>query len=269
VRLRRGLRRTIQSTSPYLRWELARAGARMRPRVPRVSWMNATLLDDRQVRESLAEVRRCGLTPHKTAAKNWDALSALDLVLREASAHARILEVGATPYSVSLPWLYLFGYRNLMGIDLDYGAPMRRGPICYEPGDLTRTRFPDASFDIILSLSVIEHGVDVDAYLAEMSRILMPGGTLVTSTDYWPEAIDTRGEVAFGVPVRIFTRRDITRALQSASARGLEPTEPIALDARDRVVEWLGLRFTFICFALRKEGFGSATRAAARKVNFA
>lgn len=42
--------------------------------------------------------------------------------------------------------------------------------------------FPDASFDGILSLEVIEHMDDLDRYLGELHRLLKPQGRLVVST---------------------------------------------------------------------------------------
>ena len=44
-------------------------------------------------------------------------------------------------------------------------------------------------FDFITSLSVIEHGVNIQNYFKEMNRILKKDGILLTSTDYWPDKI--------------------------------------------------------------------------------
>lgn len=44
--------------------------------------------------------------------------------------------------------------------------------------------FADASFDAVLSCEVIEHLLDVPRSLAEMRRILQPGGKLFLSTPY-------------------------------------------------------------------------------------
>ena len=53
--------------------------------------------------------------------------------------------------------------------------------------DLEKTNFKDNMFDFITSLSVIEHGVNIQNYFREMNRILKKDGMLLTSTDYWPE----------------------------------------------------------------------------------
>jgi len=67
--------------------------------------------------------------------------------------------MGAPSYTRLLPWLALYGYRDLQGIDLVWKAPARTGPIRFQPMDLTRTTFPDRSFAAIACLSVVEHGV--------------------------------------------------------------------------------------------------------------
>jgi len=83
--------------------------------------------------------------------------------------------------------------------------------------DLTKTSFPERSFAAIASLSVVEHGVDLDAYLAEAARILRPGGLLFTSTDYWCEPIDTTAQTAYGHEVRIHTPADFCREIAGAA----------------------------------------------------
>ena len=42
--------------------------------------------------------------------------------------------------------------------------------------------FPDGSFDTVLSFQVFEHVTNVDHYLGEIRRVLVPGGTLVLVT---------------------------------------------------------------------------------------
>jgi 2-polyprenyl-3-methyl-5-hydroxy-6-metoxy-1,4-benzoquinol methylase/spore coat polysaccharide biosynthesis protein SpsF (cytidylyltransferase family) len=47
--------------------------------------------------------------------------------------------------------------------------------------DVTATSFADATFDAVVSMETIEH-VDADRYLAELRRIVRPGGTVILST---------------------------------------------------------------------------------------
>ena len=242
------------SSEWVLKRSLRSAGAEIHPREPKSCWMNTTLQSQQQVKQAFEEVLACGLPPHEDRAKNWDAISALKFVLDRTNKNAAVLEVGATLYSVILPWLYLFGYWNLRGIDLVFDKPVRRGPIRYEYGDLTASRLGNNSFDIIVSLSVIEHGVSPDAYCREMSRLLRPSGILLTSADYWVDPIDTRGQSAYGVPIKIFTRSEIETLLATAQNYDLWTTREVDLNCDEKVVWWkqFDLRYTFTCFALEK-----------------
>ena len=120
--------------------------------------------------------------------------------------------------------------------------------------DLTRTTFDEASFDAVACLSVIEHGVPLDAYVREMARILKPDGLLITSTDFWCEPVDTGGQEAYGVPIRIFTPVDMEAWLAMAADAGLVPTAAVDLACDERVVTWqgVGLRYTFVNVVLEK-----------------
>ena len=128
-----------------------------------------------------------GATPLAHLAKNWDSLAALDLILRTTDTRSRIFDAGGEWYSMILPWLCLYGYKNLTAGNLVFDKKIRRGTIVYEHSDITRTKFSNGYFDAITCLSVIEHGVDLNAYFKEMSRIIRRGGILITST-----AITTR-----------------------------------------------------------------------------
>jgi SAM-dependent methyltransferase len=92
---------------------------------------------------------------------------------------------------------------------------------------------------------VIEHGVDVDKFLAEMARILAPGGLLFVSFDYWAEPVETHGQVAFGVPIFIFDRVHVETLIQAASRLGLAVAGHADLSCQEKVVHWTGMDFTF------------------------
>jgi SAM-dependent methyltransferase len=242
-----------------LRRRLAAEGASLHPARPHriwEAWVNRALQTSGDAAAAVAEVRSCGLPPHQDAPKNWDLLVALGLVLERTGRTDPILEMGAPSYTRLLPWLALYGYRDLQGIDLVWKAPARTGPIRFQPMDLTRTTFADRSFAAIACLSVVEHGVDIPAYLREAARLLRPGGLLVTSTDFWCEPIETADLTAYGGPVRIFTPADIAGWLPLAESVGLVPVRPLDLACDERVVTWerLGLRYTFATLVVARGG---------------
>lgn len=47
--------------------------------------------------------------------------------------------------------------------------------------DITASGFPDAAFDVVLSVDVLEHVPDLDAALADTARILRPGGRFLAT----------------------------------------------------------------------------------------
>ena len=149
----------------------------------------------------------------------------------------------------------MYGYTNLLGINIEFERAWKLGSIRYEPGDLTKTRFGENTFDAVVCQSVLEHGVNVPAYLGEMARILRPGGLLLTSVDHYDEPVDTHGATpAGGRPYRVFTKTEIGRFLSTARALGLTPTDPIDLTCRDRAITWktYGLDYTYLMMTLRK-----------------
>jgi SAM-dependent methyltransferase len=51
-----------------------------------------------------------------------------------------------------------------------------------EPAESGRLPYADASFDTVVSFQVIEHVKNVDRYLAEIVRVLRPGGEFISAT---------------------------------------------------------------------------------------
>ena len=247
------------SSEAALRNRIVEAGGSLHPARPGPGWhamRDRALRTAAEVDAAVAEVRALGLVPHGDAPKNFDHLVALGAILEDTTPDADVLEMGAAVYSPLLTWLYQYGYRSLVGIDLTYRKPIHRGPIRLEGMDLTKTTFEDGSFDAISCLSVIEHGVDPAAYLREARRLLRPGGVLVTSTDYWVDPVDTGDLTAYGGPVRIFSGAEIAALVDDARRMGFRAAGPIDLSCGERVVHWarVGLDFTFIAFVLHSDG---------------
>jgi SAM-dependent methyltransferase len=71
-------------------------------------------------------------------------------------------------------------YREVVGAAEDYADALPesvRLELAY--GDVARTGYPDASFDLVICNEAISHFGDVDAFVAEAHRVLRPGGMLV------------------------------------------------------------------------------------------
>ena len=62
----------------------------------------------------------------------------------------------------------------------------RRGLKCVVLADAREVPFSDASFDIVTAIGLIEHLEDDDGFLAEMHRLVRPGGLLVLLTSSFP-----------------------------------------------------------------------------------
>ena len=185
--------------------------------------------------------------------KSWDVLRTAEFLETAFPKSARILDIGAYCSEI-LCVLHRLGFRQLTGIDLDPGIAQMpfAGSIRYERGNFLQTPFPDRAFDVVTSISVIEHGFDASALLREISRLLSPGGAFIASFDYWPEKIDTRGTRFFGMDWRIFSREEVRTFLEEASGHGFEPAGPVALDAAERAIHCASCEYTFAWMALRK-----------------
>ncbi len=73
----------------------------------------------------------------------------------------------------------------------------RRAGVPVRNLNLTRLACPDASFDCVVALSVIEHVAHVERSLAEMYRVLAPGGRMLVTTDCAPEPSAYAGGVRY------------------------------------------------------------------------
>lgn len=249
----------------YLRLRGVRLPARPFPQ-----WLvRCGVLKTRQEwQQALRQMNVLHLPRHRDDAKNWDTLTALTQVLAETTPDAQILDAGAELYSAFLPALYAYGYRRLTGLNLAFSRTVRRGPICYEHGDITATRFADAYFDAAACLSVLEHGVDVRAFFAEMARIVKPGGVLIVSTDYWDTPVEIGGKTAFGAPIHVFTRNELKDAMKIARQCGWEIDESPDLHCDERAVSWdyYGLQYTFVVLSMRNLPRTPAAATAAKSL---
>ncbi len=218
--------------------------------------INFVLKDISEIEDSLKKLKELNLRPHNDKYKIWDIYHMVSFILKNAKDDSAILDIGCANYGAILPSLELYGFKNLFGCDLVIGKDFKKGNIQYSRQDLQKTNYPANSFDFITSISVIEHGVNIESYLKETSRLLKPGGYLLTTADYWPDPIDTKGIYPYGNlgEMKIFTRQDIEQLFKKAEKHGLTLVKPMDFTCKDKVIYWerVDKRFTFIFFVLKK-----------------
>lgn len=186
--------------------------------------------------------------------KSWDVLRTVEYLEGTYPKTARVLDLGAFSSEI-LCALHRLGFGELTGVDLN--PRVSRMPfsdaIRWEVGNFMRSRFPDGAFDVITSVSVIEHGFDGPSLLAEAKRLLAPGGSFIASFDYWPEKLDTSDTKFFGLDWRIFSRGEVEELVRQAKDHGFEPAGSLVLDASEKPVSCAGRDYTFAWMALRRK----------------
>jgi SAM-dependent methyltransferase len=84
-----------------------------------------------------------------------------------------------------------------VGAEEGLEATLRQRPVQFVPMDATRMDFPDASFDLLVSRAALEHVIPIEGALAEMARVVRPGGLLRHAIDpfFWLKGCHKRGVV--------------------------------------------------------------------------
>ena len=124
--------------------------------------------------------------------------------------------------------LHVLGGINVVGLDRDGPSlvkareglamlPAATATTGFVEGDAYRTPYADATFDAVICSEVLEHLEDYHAALAEIARVLKPGGVFVATVPRaWPERICwalASGPGGYGDQpgghVRIFDEREL------------------------------------------------------------
>ncbi len=129
--------------------------------------------------------------------------------------------------------------------------------------EVTALPFPDATFELVCALDIIEHVDDEDGALSQLSRVAKPGGALLISTPLhptrWTAFDDFVGHKRRYEPPRLLQKlSEHHLTIERSAAFGMQPRSSFLLDwgmwwmthNRERAMWWynrafmpLGLRF--------------------------
>lgn len=206
---------------------------------------------------------------HSDPLKNWD-LAQIGALAEELPKTGKIMDAGCSESHCSvLRFLRKKGFKNLVGMDLRISFDdrveqlllMKKERTIIPPfkllkGNIIKTPFADKSFAAVFCLSVIEHGVDIQAFMREMSRLLQDKGILYVSTDYWQEKIESADIQPWGLKWTVFSSGEIEEIIRTASKEGLKIDDASIPGVKDPIVEWSGREYTFLSMVFRKTGEG-------------
>jgi ubiquinone/menaquinone biosynthesis C-methylase UbiE len=105
----------------------------------------------------------------------------LDL-LPHLGPEATIVDIGCLDGTLTRLYAEKVGTKNVHGVDVALNDTAAAKGITVTPFDLNSIEplpFPDARFDIVLCVETLEHVYPTDHLLAEIIRVLKPGGTAV------------------------------------------------------------------------------------------
>ena len=121
----------------------------------------------------------------------------------------RILEVGCG-WGELAEWLARETGAEIVAIDISphmVGLARERG-IDAQVADVQALPFPDGAFDCVVAAWMLYHVPDLDRGIAELARVLSPGGTLVAVTNSRYHLLELRELVGSGPSTLSFNREN-------------------------------------------------------------
>jgi hypothetical protein len=176
---------------------------------------------------SKTEVEKCtkylhenGLASHAVACKDWEIAHIISDL-----ADGNFLDMGSSDS-------YILKNAVIKGIKGEkYGIDLRApnvplASVKYLIGDLLEVQLPEAYFQNITCLSVLEHGVDIKRFAVEASRLLSENGTLYVTFDYWDPKITANMQL-YGLEWNILAKNDVQGLVAECKNQGMYLTEDI------------------------------------------
>jgi SAM-dependent methyltransferase len=145
-----------------------------------------------------------------------------------AGRHAfESLRRGARVVALDYSFDELADVRNLFWAMGEAGEVPEAGDSLCVRGDALRLPFADGTFDKIIASEVLEHLTDDGGALAELTRVLKPGGTIAVTVPAWLAeklcwwlSAEYHAPLSEGGHVRVYTETQLRTRMAAA---GLEP----------------------------------------------
>lgn len=219
-----------------------------------------TLKSKNEIDASTQLIEFFGFYPHLDPQKNWDTLKCIFYLLRESNPDLPILDAGGSLDSSVLNTLSRYGYNELYAcdiIDMTQYSKLKNSEVKFTVQNIECTNYQNDYFQAVISLSVIEHGVNIKKFFDEMNRILKKNGLLLITTDYWDEYINCDGIYPYGPDkpqMKVFQKVDIETICELASKNGFSLCSPLKTETYEKAVKWEVVKreYTFIFLAFRK-----------------
>jgi len=203
-----------------------------------MDWLTLPRTPEPEVMESAEEAE---VYASAAAERYLDAIdnTLVDMIARLGATSGRLLDVGCGPGNIALKLARRFPQMWVVGVD--YAASMVLAASAaasaqglsaraeFFLGDAKNLPFRDASFDWVLSNSVLHHLYDPMALLNEMGRVVKPRGVALLRDLRRP------GRLAFPLHVRWYGRHysGLMKTLYTDSVRAAYTGEELARMLRD------------------------------------
>jgi SAM-dependent methyltransferase len=152
----------------------------------------------------------------------------------------RVLDVGVGPGFLAAEMAEEVGANGMVaGIDVSQSmltlAKERDAALDLRVGSAGSIPYPDASFDVAVSTQVLEYVADVPAALAELRRVVRPGGRILVLDTDWDSIVWRSGDNARMAAVlaawegHLADPRLPRRMLDELRSAGFTPDTPLVL----------------------------------------
>ncbi len=194
--------------------------------------MNEVLKNREQINEATKWLQDNGYVTHPISCKDWELANVIKHI-----GDCDLIDLGADG-SFVLHNAIRKGIRGRkVGIDLiEVVGSNKADGAEYFKGDLQETGLPDNSFDTVVSLSTIEHQVDLGRFAKEVSRLLRDGGEAIVSCDFWQPKPDTSKTKLYSLDWNILDEADIVSLINHFSDNGMGLTSELDFTKEDAVI---------------------------------